>query len=130
MKIFLNSKAKIAFTKLRQVFVEAPILNHFYPECYIQIETDASGYAIGGILSWLTSDNLGQWHPAAFFFKKMILAETWYETYNGKLVAIMELFKIWKHYLEDYKYEVLIFIDYNNLQHFMDTKNPSFRQVR
>ncbi len=32
---FLISKAKKAFTKMRQAFVEAPILNHFDPEHYI-----------------------------------------------------------------------------------------------
>ncbi len=57
---FLTSKAKKAFTKLRQTFVEAPIQNHYDSKRHIQIEIDASGYAIGGILSQLTSDDLGQ----------------------------------------------------------------------
>ena len=48
---FLIPKAKESFTKLRQAFVKVPILNHFDPEHYIQIETDASGYAISAILS-------------------------------------------------------------------------------
>ena len=54
---------------------------------------DALGYAIGGILSRLTSDDLGQWYPIAFFSKKMIPAEIWYETHNDKLLAIVEAFK-------------------------------------
>ena len=41
---FVTSDARIAFT-------EAPILRHFDPKYYIQIETDASSYAIGGVLS-------------------------------------------------------------------------------
>ena len=60
----------------------------------------------------------------------MILAETRYETYNGKLLAIVEAFKIWRHYLEGYKHEILVLIDHNNLQGFMDTKILSSRQVR
>ncbi len=48
---FLITDTMMACTKLRQAFVEAPILNHFDPERYIQIETDASSYTIGGILS-------------------------------------------------------------------------------
>ncbi len=40
---FLTADAKRAFTKLRQAFLEAPILNHFDPERHIRIETDASG---------------------------------------------------------------------------------------
>ena len=55
---FLTPEARSAFKLLRQAFTEAPILRHFDPECHIQTETDASGYAIGGVLSQLTSDQL------------------------------------------------------------------------
>ena len=83
---FLTPDARTAFNRLRLAFTEAPILRHFDPECHIRIETDASGYAIGGVLSQLASEirpdgvvtktNLGQWHPVAFFSRKMIPAET------------------------------------------------------
>ncbi len=114
---------------MRQTFVEAPILNHFDPERHIRIETDASGYAISRIFSQLTSDDLGQWHPVAFFSWKMIPVKTRYETHDDELLAIVEAFKTWKHYLEGCKHEVLVLIDYNNVQRFMDTKNLSSRQV-
>ena len=55
---FLTSGARMAFTKLRQTFIKAPIFHHFDLKCHIRIETDASGYAIGGVFSQLTSDNL------------------------------------------------------------------------
>ncbi len=128
--LFLIADARRAFTDLRQAFIEAPILNHFDPEHHIRIETDTSGYAIGGILSQLTSDNSGQWHPVAFFSRKIILPETWCETHNGELLAIVEAFKTWRHYLKGCKHEVLVLTDHNNLQRFMDTKNLSSRQVR
>ena len=48
---FLTPKAKLAFAKLRQVFLKAPILQHFDLKRHIRIETDVSGYAIGGVLS-------------------------------------------------------------------------------
>ena len=60
----------------------------------------------------------------------MISAETPYKTYNVELLAIIEIFKTWKYYLEGCKYEVLVFIDYNNLCFFMDIKSLSFRQVQ
>ena len=53
---FLTPDARIAFNYLRLTFTEAPILWHFDPECHIQIETDALGYAIGGVLSQLISE--------------------------------------------------------------------------
>lgn len=46
----------------------------------------------------------------------MIPAETWYEIYEDKLLIIVKaLFKTWSHYLEGYKHEVLMLIDYHNL---------------
>ena len=126
---FLTTEAKLAFLRLRQAFTEAPILHHFDPERYIRIETDASGYAIGGILSQLTAET-GQWHPVAFFSRKMIPAETWYKTHDQELLAIVEAFKTWRHYLEGCKFEVLVLTDHNNLRRFMDTKSLSSRQVR
>ncbi len=115
---------------MRQTFLEALILNHFDPERHIRIETDASGYASSGILNQLTSDDLSRWDWGAFFSKKMIPAETRYETHDGELLAIIETFKTWRHYLEGCKHEVFILTDHNNLQRFMDTKSLSSRQVR
>ena len=127
---FLTSGARKAFTKLRQVFIKAPILHHFDPERHIRVETDASGYAIGGVLSQLTSDDSGRWHPVAFFSRKMIPAETRYETHDGELLAIVEAFKTWRHYLKGSQHEVLVFTNHNNLRQFMETKSLSSKQVR
>ena len=85
--------AKLALTKLRQMFLKTPILHHFDPKYYIRIEMDISDYTIGGVFSQLTLDNLGRWHPVAFFSKKMILAKTRYKTHDGQFLAIVETFK-------------------------------------
>ena len=136
---FLTFKAKEAFNRLRQAFTKAPILQHFDPECHIQIETDASGYAIGGVPSQLTPNQMTSgdairsnvdWHPVAYFSRKILPAETQYETHDGELLAIIEAFKTWLHYLEGCKYEVFVLTDHNNLHRFMDTKSLSSRQVR
>ncbi len=146
---FLTSEAKKAFIHLQKAFTEAPVLRHFDPKCHIRIETDALGYAIGGVLSQITLDQhssghvthgdpnsnfpkseIGQWHLVAFFFRKMIPAETWYETNDQELLAIVEAFKTWHHYLKGCKHEVLVLTDHNNLRWFMDTKSLSSRQVR
>ena len=59
----------------------------------------------------------------------MIPAETWYETHDGELLAIVEAFKTWRHYLEGCKYKVLVLTDHNNLWRFMNTKSLSSYQV-
>ncbi len=108
-------EARKSFIKLRQAFVEAPILNHFDSKHHIWIEIDASGYTISEIFSQLTLDDLGQWYLVVFFSQKMIHAEIWYETNDSKLLAIVEVFKTLRYYLEGYKHQVLILTDYNNL---------------
>ena len=95
---FLTPGAKLAFTELRQAFLKAPIVHHFDPERHIRIETDISGYAIGRVLSQLTSES--QWYLVAFISRKIIPVETRYKTHNGELLAIVKAFKTWRYYLE------------------------------
>ena len=125
---YLTPDAKKVFNQLRQAFTKAPILQHFNPDWYIWVETDASGHAIGGVLSQLTND-LGQWRPVAYFLYKMISAKIKYKTHNGELLAIVEAFKTWRHYLEDWKNKVLVLTNHNNLCYFINIKNLSSGQV-
>ena len=119
---FLTANARQAFIRLRQAFTKAPILSHFNSEHHIRIQINASGYAIDGILSQLTSDS-SQRNLVAYFSWKMILAETRYNTHNSELLAIIGAFKTWWHYLKGCKHEVFVLIDYNNLCQFIDTKS-------
>ena len=137
---FLTPNARTIFNCLRLAFIEAPISWHFDLEYHIWIETNVSGYIISEMLSQLTSGtnpkrivtktDLSQWHLIAFFSRKMIPVETQYKTYNGKFLAIIKAFKIWRHHLESCKYKVFVLIDYNNLYCFIVIKNLSSRQVR
>ena len=72
---YLTPDAKKGFNQLRQPFTQAPILQYFDTEQYIRVKTDASGYAIGEVLSQLNND-LGRWYPVAYFLYKMISAKT------------------------------------------------------
>ena len=101
---FLTSEARSAFNRLWLAFTKAPILWYFDPECHIWIETDASGYAINGVLSQLvfgtspdevvTKVDLGEWHPVAFFSRNIIPAKTQYKTHDDELLAIVRAFKM------------------------------------
>ena len=125
---YLTPDAKKAFDQWSPAFTKAPIFQHFDLERYIRVKTDASGYAIGGVLSQLTN-NLGRWHPVAYFSYQMIPAKTWYKTHDGELLAIVKAFKTWRHYLENCKHKVFVLTDYNNLRQLIDTKSLSFCQV-
>jgi len=50
-KFSWGGEQNIAFEKLKQQLTTAQILAHFYPEREMVIETDASDFALGAILS-------------------------------------------------------------------------------
>jgi hypothetical protein len=120
--------AELAFQKLKNAFTEAPILQHFDPAKPITLQTDASGFAIAGILNQY--DGYGILRPVAFYSRKCSPAEQNYDTYDRELLAIVESFKYWRHYLEGAKYRILVKCDHKNLEYFMTSKVLSRRQAR
>ena len=122
-------EAERAFTRLQNAFMGAPLLRHFDPNLPIRLETDASEFAVAGILTQL-DDVTKQWHPVAFHSRKMIDAERNYETYDQELLAIVTMFKHWRHYLEGANDAVEVLTDHNNLKYFMGQPNLNGRQAR
>jgi transposase InsO family protein len=123
-----NTAAEKAFTWLKKAFCCTTILAHFDPCKRIRVETDASKYAIAAILSQLQED--GQWRPVAFWSRKLIPAETRYETHDRELLAIVAAFKQWRHYLEGSTHTVEVLTDHNNLVAFQKVKSLNGRQAR
>lgn len=123
-----TTAAQKAFTWLKQAFCSSQILAHFDPRMRIRIETDASQFAIAAILSQLQED--GQWRPVAFWSRKLIPAETRYETHDQELLAIVAAFKQWRHYLEGSTYIIEVLTDHNNLVAFQTLKSLNGRQAR
>ncbi|EDN02416.1 hypothetical protein HCAG_00280 [Histoplasma mississippiense (nom. inval.)] len=123
-----TESAQSAFNELKSRFMRAPLLAHFDPARRIQIEPDASTFAVAAILSQLQDD--GHWHPVAFWSRKLIDAETRYDTHDKELLAIVAAFKNWRHYLEGSQYPIQVWSDHANLQYFMTTKELNRRQAR
>ena len=103
---FLILDAKKTFNYWRLPVIKALIFWYFDLKNYIQIETDASGYATSGVLSQLNlksdeppndsnKSDFSQWHPIVYFFRKIIFAKTQNKTYNMELLAIIKAFKTW-----------------------------------
>jgi hypothetical protein len=90
--------AELAFRKLKKAFTEGPIHQHFDPAMPIILQTDASGFAIAGILNQY--DGIGTLRPVNFYCGKCSPAEQNYDTYDRELLAIVETMKQWRHYLE------------------------------
>jgi len=62
-KFFWGKEQQEAFGDLKRCFISAPILCRFYSELDTVVETDASNYALGCILSPIHGKRL---HPVAF----------------------------------------------------------------
>src|SRR5438876_11900549 len=126
----LTDSARGVFRKLRDAFTKALVLAHFDPKQPIRLETDASGYAIAGILSQpvdmqATSKSSAHWHPVAFWSRKMIPAEHNYEMHDQELLAIVMCFKQWCHYFEGSQHPICMLTDHANLRAFMTMKELS-----
>ena len=88
-----NSFYRDAFNSLKKVFISTPILTHWISNAQLIVETDASDYALTAILSIINKDN--EVHPVSFHSCTFTVAELNYNTYDKKLLAIFEAFKIW-----------------------------------
>ena len=116
--------ARRSFQELVATFTNSPFLD---TKRSIRLETDASGYAISGILSQKQET---EWKVVAYFSRKMIDAERNYEIHDAELLAIVESFRHWRHYLEQPYHTLEVLTDHSNLRAFMSTHKLTRRQVR
>ena len=63
-----SEEAKTAFESLKKAFTSAPVLAYFDPKKNTVLETDASNWASGGVLSQYGED--GVLRPVAYFSAK------------------------------------------------------------
>ena len=109
-------------------FSDAPLFAYFDPNHRISINSDASDFVIAGVYTQL-HDN-GQWHPIIFWSCKLQRAEANYSMHDKELLAIVESFKHWRHYLEGSKYPIIVLSNHANLCYFMMTIELNRRQAR
>jgi RNase H-like domain found in reverse transcriptase len=95
----------------------APILIHADPEERFQVETDASNYAYGAILSQKGKQDKKN-HLVTFFSKSMTPAERNYRISDKEALAIIKALQHWRHWLEGTTIPVDILTDHKNLQYF------------
>lgn len=75
------------------MFIKTLIFQYINLKYYIQIETNISKYVIRNVLNQLNLDHLTfdldfqkfdfyQWHPIAYFSRKMASIKTWYKIHD------------------------------------------------
>ncbi len=102
-------------------------LYHYQPDATLYLETDASDFAIGVVLSQKNDNDI---HPIAFWSRKMTPAERNYPIYDKELLAIIASLQHWRHYCLHAIKSTIISSDHQSLQWFNSTKALSRRQIR
>lgn len=124
----MTPAATAAFEKLKELFTHAPVLRFYDPTLPCHVFTDASDFAISGILQ--QTDESDFLHPVAFFSRKLTPAEINYQVYDKELLAIIETFRDMRAWLMGSPVPVSVFSDHKNLEWFMTTQNLNRRQAR
>ncbi|MBW0493028.1 hypothetical protein O181_032743 [Austropuccinia psidii MF-1] len=115
----LPPEALSQFQILKDAFTTTPILSHFNPSLPIIVDTDASDYALGAVLSQVNDSGK---HPIAFDTHKLLPAELNYKTHDKELLGIGLALKRWRAFLLSLSDSFEVLTDHSSLQYFMSYK--------
>ena len=93
-----------------------------------QIESDASKYATGAVLTQLDSN--GDRHPISFISKSLSPTERNYDIYDRELLGIIRALEEWRHYIQGSPHTTIVFSDHKNLTYYREAKKLNRRQAR
>ncbi len=128
IKFQWSDEAQQAFDQLKFHFANPPVLAHVDLNQPFIVEADASDFALGAAL--LQVDVKGQLHPVAYYSRKFLPAEINYEIYDKELLAIVNAFEHWRHFLEGASHPITVHSDHHNLQYFQSSQRLNRRQMR
>ncbi|KAF8759706.1 hypothetical protein RHS01_02083 [Rhizoctonia solani] len=117
-----------AFQNLKDAITNAPVLCHADPAKPYFLETNASGAALGSILSQRQED--GRLHPLGFLSESFKGAEQNYDTHNKELLAIIRSFEYWRIFLEGTLHPITVFTDHQNLEYWKESRTFNRRHAR
>ncbi|MBW0490724.1 hypothetical protein O181_030439 [Austropuccinia psidii MF-1] len=124
--LIFNEEALSQFQILKEAFTTAPILSHFNPSLSTIVETDASEFALGAVLSQLNDSGK---HPIAFDSCKLLPAELHYEIHDKELLGIVWALKSWRAFLLSLSDSFEVLTDHSSLQYFMSSKVLTHHQA-
>ena len=122
-----TSECDKAFNQLKQCISSEPVLMLPREREPFTIHTDASRFAIGGVL--MQHNERGDLQPIAFTSRKLQQAETRWATHEQELFAIVHALKQWKHYVLNGT-KTTIVTDHHSLRFFHSQRHLSPRQIR
>ena len=123
-----TERQQSAFELLKRRMTTADVLAHPHQERPYIITTDASGFAISGVLSQDQPDSTRR--PVAYMSRKMSPAERRYATHDKELLAIVRAVEHWRCYLEGSAHPIQLLSDHRSLQHLNTQPSLNDRQAR
>jgi hypothetical protein len=123
----MDSRHGKACVDLKERITTAPILTYYSPERQCIAETNASDFALWGVISQKNSNN--KLHPIACQSRKFSPTAINYEIYDEELLAVVDSFEIWRKYLEGTLLSGLVYTDHHNLEYFTTTTVLNRRQA-
>ena len=123
--IILNfsDKEKVSFEALKAALTTAPVLQYPNQDHEFCLETDASEFAIRGVISVKCND--GEYRPVVYMSHSMTPPERNSPIHDKKMLAIIKATEAWRHYLKATPYAFEIHTDHNNLLYFTKSQNLS-----
>ena len=88
-----------AFARLKGSVTSAPVLISPDPTKPFRIEADSSDFAMGAVLSQISSED-EKWHPVAFLSKSLSPVERNYEIHDKEMLAIIRALQEWWHFIK------------------------------
>jgi len=121
---------EIAFLQILVLFTSGntPILWHLDQDRAALIDTDASDFAIGAVLSQKFEDV--KIHLCPFLSRKLSPAEFNYDIFDKEMLAIVYALQNWRHYVLGTEHKTTIFSDHQNLEYFTKKVKLNRRQPR
>ena len=119
-KLEWSMEADQAFQDLKKAFTTALILIHSDFQKPFFFKSDASDFVLGVVLSQHSEDEC--LHPIAFHSRKFTAAEVNYEIHNKELLAIVDSFQEWRHFLERAQHPLTVYTNHKNLENFISTR--------
>jgi hypothetical protein len=110
-----SEKYEEAFQAPKKLLINAPVLAHWDPEKETVVETNSSGYTVGGVLS--EYDQEGRLKPVAYFSKKSLPAESNYLIHDKELLAVVRCLQERGAELRRVP-EFSVLTDHKNLEYF------------
>ena len=122
-----TAECTVAVETLKKAITRYPILRQFDPQRRIFLCTDASAFAIGGVLWQRYGENP---LPVAYVSRRLTKHELNYSVQELECLAIVYSVKAFRHYLLGSPFEIKVMSDHQSLQYLKKGREAGGRIAR